>query len=47
LVELLPVSGQLDLPGRKLVGARDKRYFQAVMLLACLALGAAVLSSML
>jgi hypothetical protein len=47
LVELLPVSGQLALPGRKLVGAKDKRYFQAVMLLACLALGAAVLSSML
>ena len=46
LVELLPVSGQSALP-RKLVGAKDKRYFQAVMLLACLALGAAVLSSML
>ena len=47
LVELLPASGQSALSGRKRVGAKDKRYFQAVMLLACLALGAAVLSSML
>jgi hypothetical protein len=47
LVEFLPVSGQSALPGRKRVGTKDKRYVQAVMLLACLALGAAVLSSML
>jgi hypothetical protein len=47
LVELLPASGQSAPPGRKRVGAKDKRYVQAVMLLACLALGAAVLSSML
>jgi hypothetical protein len=46
LVELLPLSGQSAPPGRKR-GAKDKRYVQAVMLLACLALGAAVLSSML
>ena len=47
LVELLPTSGRSASPGRKWVGAKDKKYFHAVMLLACLALGAAVLSSML
>jgi len=47
ITQLLPLSGQSAPPGRKRVGAKDKRYVQAVMLLACLALGAAVLSSML
>jgi hypothetical protein len=47
LVELLPAGVQSAPPGRKRAGAKDKKYFQAVMLLACLALGAAVLASML
>ncbi len=47
LVELLPAGGRSAPPGRKRAGAKDKKYFHAVMLLACLALGAAVLSSML
>jgi hypothetical protein len=47
LVELLPAGGQSAPPSRKRTGAKDKKYFHAVMLLACLALGAAVLASML
>jgi hypothetical protein len=47
LVELLPAGGQSAPPGRTWAGAKDKKYFHAVMLLACLALGAALLSSML
>lgn len=42
LVELLPAS-----PSRKRTNAKNTKYFQAVILLACLALGAAVLSGML
>jgi hypothetical protein len=47
LVELLPANGQSALPSREPVGAKDNKYFHAVMLLACLALGVAVLSGML
>jgi hypothetical protein len=44
LVELLPPPGHAAAPQ---ASARGKKYFQSVMLLACLALGAAVLFSML
>jgi hypothetical protein len=43
LVGLLPVRGHVAMPGRERTGAWDKRYSNAVTLLACLALGAAVL----
>lgn len=43
LVDLLPARGQTTSPGREQAGAKDKRYFYAVMLLACLALGAAAI----
>jgi hypothetical protein len=46
LVELLPVQKSAS-RGRKRVGAGQKKYWQAMVLLACLALGAAILSSML
>jgi hypothetical protein len=47
LVELLPDQKPPPLPGRERVGAGQKRYWQAMILLACLALGAAILSGML
>jgi hypothetical protein len=47
LVELLPAGCQSAPPSRKRAGAKDKKYFHALILLACLALGAAVLASML
>jgi hypothetical protein len=57
LVELLPDQKPAPLQGREWAGAEQKKYWQAMMeqkkywqamiLLACLALGAAVLSSML
>jgi len=43
LVGLLPGRGHTAEPGRQRTGAWDKRYSNAVTLLACLALGAAVL----
>jgi hypothetical protein len=42
LVELLPAS-----PGRKRTNAKNKKYLQAMITLACLALGTAVLFGML
>jgi hypothetical protein len=49
LVELLPLRGRASPLGRERerAGAKNRKYFQAAILLACLALGAAVLSSML
>ena len=47
VVGLLPMRGQVAEPGREQTGAWDKRYSNAVMLLGCLALGAAVLFAML
>jgi hypothetical protein len=47
LVELLPGQKPAPLQGREPVGAGQKKYWQAMILLACLALGAAVLSGML
>jgi hypothetical protein len=47
LVGFLPVRGHVAEPGRQRTGACDKTYSNAVTLLACLALGAAVLLVML
>ncbi len=47
LVELLPGRQRAAAPGRERVSAKDKKYFQVMILLACLALGMAVFSSML
>jgi hypothetical protein len=47
LVTLLPARGHAGSPGRELDWAKGRKYLHAVMLLACLALGAAVLSAML
>ena len=47
LVGLLPMRGHAAEPGREQASARVKKYFHAVMLLVCLALGAAVISGML
>jgi hypothetical protein len=47
LVELLPMRGHAAEPAGEQTSARFKKYFHAVMLLACLALGAAVFSGML
>ena len=47
VVGLLPMRGQVAEPGREQTGAWDKRYSNGVMLLACLALGAAVFLVML
>jgi hypothetical protein len=47
LVELLPARGQAARSGRGQAGADDKNFFQTVMLLACLGLGAAALFAML
>ena len=42
LVELLPMKGKASLSNRDQTVANDKRYFRALMLLVCLALGVAV-----
>jgi hypothetical protein len=47
LVELLPDQKTVPMEGRKRAAARQKNYWQAMILLACLALGAATLFSML
>jgi hypothetical protein len=47
LVELLPAPEQAASPGREQSSVKDRKYLQAMILLACLALGAVVLSSML
>jgi len=47
LVELLPDQKPVPMEGRKRAAARQKNYWQAMILLACLALGAATLFSML
>jgi hypothetical protein len=47
LVKLLPDEKPARLEGRERAGAEQKKYWQAMILLACLALGAAVVSSML
>ena len=47
LVELLPIKQQPASLGPGSASANDKRYFQVAVLLACLALGAAVLFSIL
>jgi hypothetical protein len=47
LVELLPDQKSAPSQGRERAGARQKKYWQAVALLACLALGAAILSRVL
>src|SRR6266478_3391184 len=40
LVELLPASKRVTSPGRKQTSAKDRKYFQAMILFGCLALGA-------
>jgi hypothetical protein len=47
LVELLPEHHRATSPGRQPADAEGKKYLQTMILLACLALAAAVLSSML
>ena len=47
LVALLPVRGQTAQPARERASANNKKYFQAVVLLACLGLGAAALFAVL
>jgi hypothetical protein len=47
LVELLPEQQRAALSGREPTDAKRKRFMQAMILLACLALGMAVLFSML
>jgi len=47
LVELLPANKPATSQGRKETSANDRKYFQAMILFGCLALGAAVLSSLL
>jgi hypothetical protein len=47
LVELLPDQKPAPLQGRQRVGAGQKKYWQALVVLACLALGAATLFSIL
>jgi len=47
LVKLLPDEKPARLEGRERAGTEQKKYWQAMIFLACLALGAAVLSSML
>lgn len=47
LVELLPEQQRAASPGREPTDAKRKRFMQAMILLACLALGMTVLSSML
>src|SRR5205085_9181552 len=45
LVELLPEHRKAALPGRQPADARGKKYLQAMIVLSCLALGAAALFS--
>lgn len=47
LVELLPEHQRAASPGRQQADAEGKKYLQGMILLVCLALAAAVLSSML
>ena len=47
LVELLPEHHRAASPGWQQADAKGKKYIQAVIVLSCLALGAAVLFSML
>jgi hypothetical protein len=47
LVELLPVHGQAAPQTRKRPTANDKRYFRVLLLLACIALGMAVMTAIL
>jgi hypothetical protein len=47
LVELLPAQKSAPSRRRWRAGAEQKKYWQAMVLLACLALGAAILSTML
>ena len=47
LVELLPEHQRLALPGQEQANAKGKKYLHAMILLACLVLAAAMLSSML
>ncbi len=47
LVELLPEHHRAASPGRQPADAEGEKYLQTMILLACLALAAAVLSSML
>jgi hypothetical protein len=47
LVKLLPDQKPGPMEGRNRAAARHKNYWQAMILLACLALGAATLFSML
>lgn len=45
LVELLPKHPQAGLPTREQTAEKNKRYFRALMVLVCLALGVAVLTA--
>jgi hypothetical protein len=47
LIELLPTGQQAATPGPEQAGAKEKKYFDTVMVLACLALGAAALYAVL
>jgi hypothetical protein len=47
LVELLPACRQAATPGPGQAGAKENKYFGTVMVLACLALGAAALYAVL
>lgn len=47
LVELLPMHGQAAPQTQKRLTATDKRYFRLLLLLACFALGIAVLTAIL
>src|ERR1700757_1316199 len=47
LIELLPEHRQAALPSRQPADAKGKKYIHAMIVLSCLALGAAVLFSML
>jgi hypothetical protein len=47
LVELLPACRHPATPGPEQAGAKEKKYFNTVMVLACLGLGAAALYAML
>lgn len=45
LVELLPVHRRAARPIRKRLGAKDNRYFQVMLLLACFVLGMAAITA--
>jgi len=47
LVELLPMHAHAGISARQQTAEKDKRYFRAVVLLLCLAVGAAVLTAIL